>query len=127
MRSILFAYIIILMGCGEKNSSDPPPSVSISDVAQSEGNSQGAISVTIQLSKPATSVVTITYSTLDGTARSGEDYTAVTNQTVTIQPNENSKIISITIAGDDVREGDDNFTVMLTGATGASITQATAT
>jgi beta-glucanase (GH16 family) len=128
MRAVLFAYMILVLGCGDKkSSSEPQPTVSISDIAQTEGNVPGAIGVTIQLSKPATTAITVSYSTLDGTARAGEDYVAVTNQSVTIQPNEISKAVFISIVGDDVREADDNFTVMLTGATGAILGQTTAT
>jgi len=116
-----------MMGCGNKGSSDPAPSVSIGDASMAEGNGGTAtIQVTITLSKPATSAINITYSTLDGTARAGEDYTSLTNQQLTIQSGESSKNISITIVADDIREGDDDLTVLLTGATGASINQASA-
>lgn len=78
---------------------------------------------TVSLSKASTSAVSVSYFTTDGTARSGWDYVA-TNGTLTFQPGQTSKTISVKVLADspngpnDTRE---NFYVNLAGATGAKI------
>ncbi|MBC7873076.1 MAG: family 16 glycosylhydrolase [Ferruginibacter sp.] len=127
MKTIIAALLIVHASCNKNNGGSPAPqqpSVSINSITQPEGNTTGGnFGFTISLSGSFPNPVTVTYSTLDGTAKGGEDFTAVTNQPVTFQPNETQKTIIISITGDDLREGDDAFTVMLTGATNASIGQ----
>jgi beta-glucanase (GH16 family) len=70
--------------------------------------------------------VTIDYNTQDGTAISSSDYTAVIGQTLTFQPNETSKQITVTVNGDVVKETDEQFTVVLSNAKNATLVKSTA-
>ncbi|MBL7743571.1 MAG: family 16 glycosylhydrolase, partial [Chitinophagaceae bacterium] len=98
----------------------------ISNVTQAEGNSgTSSFLFTVKLSNATSKQVTVTYSTAEGSAKNTEDFTAVTNQSVVFQPNETEKTISINVVADNAREGDDDFSVILTGAVNANIYQFT--
>lgn len=127
MRMIAIAFILFFSACkkgGGGGNNDPLPQVSINSITLTEGNTGNtAFGLTISLNKASSSAITVTYSTQEGSAKAGEDYVAVANQTVNFAPNEISKTININVVGDDVREGDDQFTVMLAGATNSTIMQ----
>ena len=101
-----------------------PPSISITDVTLPEGD-VGATNATfvVTLSVPATGTVTVNYTTSNGTAVAGSDYTA-TSGTLTFNATEFTKNIAVPILGDIVFESDEAFTVTLSGASGATIADA---
>lgn len=125
MKSVLIFLMMWFAGCGKNNGNDPgspQPSVSINSISQAEGNSGSTnFSFSITLSSAYSQVVTVTYSTTEASAKAGEDFTATVNQSVSFQPNETQKTINVVVAGDDIREGDDVFNIMITGATNASL------
>ncbi|MGI9213079.1 MAG: Calx-beta domain-containing protein, partial [Methylococcaceae bacterium] len=94
----------------------PLPTASISGITVNEGNS-GTSNATVTLSLSATynQAVTLNYATQDGTAIAGSDYTA-TRSTVTFNPGETSKTVSIPLLGDTQFEPDETFQVILDGA-----------
>lgn len=107
---------------------DPRPQISIQDVSANEGNSGNTPLVfVVTLSNPSDETVSVTYSTKNGTAIAGEDYQAVTAQTITFAPGEVRKEIPINVIGDANREANETFTLELESATNADITTATAT
>ncbi|OQX73950.1 MAG: hypothetical protein B6D59_04060 [Campylobacteraceae bacterium 4484_4] len=102
--------------------------ISVSDANLTEGNS-GEHNMTFQVSlnKPASEDVSFNFTTIDGNATAGEDYLAEVNQTVTIPAGEQNATISITILGDEVFEGDETFSLQLSGAVGAILAHKEAT
>ncbi|MSO38088.1 MAG: hypothetical protein EXQ69_07545 [Acidimicrobiia bacterium] len=96
--------------------------VSISDGATVEGDSgTRSITLLVSLRQPATSDVVITYTTLTtGSATSGIDYTPRTGS-VTINATKTFKTITIPIISDSTSEGDEQFAVSLTSATGMDL------
>ncbi|MEP6676573.1 MAG: Calx-beta domain-containing protein, partial [Ferruginibacter sp.] len=111
------ALIIILFtfmnSCSKKGSSSAPteavPQISISDVSKAEGNGGTTqFTFTVTLDKAYSKQVTVDCATAEGWAKTGEDFTAL-SQTITFQPNETQKNISVTVVADDVREGNDDF------------------
>jgi beta-glucanase (GH16 family) len=123
---ILFLTVACSKGGSGGTSNPAQPGITINDISISEGNAGTTnFAFNVTLSRASTTAVTVTYSTNDGTAKAGEDYTAATNQTITFQPNETSKAITVNVVADDAKEGDDEFTVSLTGSTGAIIQQYT--
>jgi len=105
-----------------------PPGVSVAGVTVTEpsgtGTAQAAFAVT--LSKASTTPVTIGYTTANGTATAGTDYTATTG-TLTFAPGVTSQKITVPILADTAVETTETFTVTLSNPTGATITGATAT
>ncbi len=98
--------------------------VFINDVTMNEGDS-GATNVffTISLSAPAVFPVTVTYTTANGTATAGSDYTT-TSSSVTFNAGEKSKAVAIPVLGDTVFEGNETFLVNLTSPTNGIISDA---
>jgi uncharacterized protein (DUF427 family) len=73
--------------------------------------------------------VSVKYKTVNGTALSGADYTAVPLTTLSFATGETSKSVTIAVSGDTVGEGNETFTVKLSNPAGVAIadSQATAT
>ena len=60
------------------------------------------------------------YETVDGTAVSPDDYTALTTATLTFQPSDTTKQITVLVNGDTTYEPDETFAVHLANATNAT-------
>jgi chitinase len=103
------------------------PTLSIAGTTVSEGNSGSAdATFAVSLSKAATSPVTVGYSTADGTATAGQDYTAASG-TLTFAPGTTTQQVKVKVTGDTTVEPTETFTVTLTSPTGATLATATAT
>jgi hypothetical protein len=107
---------------------EPGPVVlAVADVSVLEGDrgfSNAAVAVT--LSNGSSQAITVSYRTANGTAVANSDYTAASG-TLTFQPGETSRTISVSIKGDRKREPDETFSVQLSNAVGATIGVATVT
>jgi hypothetical protein len=103
------------------------PSVSVGDASVAEGNAGTTpLSFPVTLSAASTQPVSVTYATADGTATAPSDYTAA-NGTLTFNPGETSKTISVAVAADLAIEPDETLSIALSGAVGATIATGTAT
>jgi hypothetical protein len=74
----------------------------------------------VNLSAPSTQPVTVTFSTANGTANAGTDYVG-TSGTITFDPGETTKTITVVVDGNNTLELDKTFVVNLTSATNAFI------
>ena len=102
--------------------------LSVDEVTLFEGSSGTTpFEFTISMDKAFSQPVSVTYSTADGTAKAGEDYTAISNQTVTFQPGETSKKVTVTVTGDTKKEGAETFTLNLSSVVNGVIAKATGT
>ena len=101
-----------------------PPAISINDIIVTEGDS-GTKNATFTVTRTgtATNTITIDYTTTDGTAIAGSDYTP-TSGTLTFDPNETTKTITVSIIGDTTIESNETFFINLSNATEATITDA---
>ncbi|MEH2067450.1 MAG: Calx-beta domain-containing protein [Nostoc sp.] len=102
---------------------DTQPAISISDISVIEGNTGTTTNANfaITLSNPSYQQVTVNYNTSDGTAVvSDSDYNSASG-TITFNPGETSKVISIGVIGDNKFEADETFGVNLLGATNATL------
>ena len=103
------------------------PTVSVANATVAEGNSgttDAAFAVT--LSKASTKAITVGYSTANGTATAGQDYTAASG-TLTFAPGVTSQQFVVKVLGDTVVEPTETFAVKLANPSGASLGTATAT
>src|SRR3954470_24744783 len=125
----IVSLAIFVLSCHKNSGNNTAiPGVSISDVSLPEGNTASTIfefQVTLSSSYPKP--VTVHYATADGTAKSTEDYTAITDQQLVFQPNETVKKIQVNIVGDDIKENDETFTVRLSDPTNGNLVRQTAT
>lgn len=102
------------------------PSFSVSGDTQMEGSNIGFV---VTRSGLTTGTDTVQYSTADGTATDGADYTGVsTAQTLTFNPGVTSVSVPIATLTDNLVEGNESFTLSMSNpSTGATITTASAT
>ena len=101
---------------------DPMPELRISDaVTVAEGND--AV-FTVSLSTPSSQVVTVEYTTEDGTADAGDDYTTIA-ETLTFSPGQTTKIIRVPVLVDSTQESSETFTVELSTPMGTTLADST--
>lgn len=101
-----------------------PPLLTVNDMAVSEGNSgTTGMTFTVSLSSASDQTVNVNYATANNTAFAPGDYTA-TSGTLTFSPGETTKTISVPLVGDTVYEADETFTLNLSNASGAAISDA---
>jgi hypothetical protein len=106
----------------------PPPTISVGDSMVTEGTPQnpGAAAFTVALSAPSSVPVTVNYATANGTAGQGADYVA-TSGTLTFAPGTTTKVVSVPLVGDPWYDGNETFTLNLSGATNGIIARPQAT
>ena len=106
---------------------DPPPTISITaKVSKAEGNGKGTtvFSFVVTLSAISEKLVTVDFSTANGTASTADNDYVPTSGTLFFNPGETSKTISVAVKGDKRKEGTETFFVNLAGATDATIATA---
>ena len=109
---------------------DDAPRITIESVRVDE--TAGVATLEVEIDKPiATNVgaLTVNYTTQDGTAVNGEDYTTTTGQvTFPADGTTQTATINVPITNDTITcEGDEQFTVKLTGSSSGSIVEDTGT
>ncbi len=91
------------------------PTVSFAGDAFSVTENAGTASISVHLSNPAAYTVTVNYATSNGTAVSGQDYTAA-GGTLTFAAGQTVQTISVPILNDTLDEGDETINLTLSGA-----------
>jgi RHS repeat-associated protein len=94
--------------------------VNFSTVKVTTLENRGPAKLLVALRKPASAVTTVDYTLLGGTATPGADFDP-TPGTVTFQPGDRSKTISIPIINDTINEPNESFQVVLSNPTGAVV------
>ncbi len=102
---------------------DATPSISIDNVSLNEGNAGTTnFTFTVSLSAASGQTVTVHYQTADGSATTANnDYVAIPDTTLTFDPGQTSKQVTVTVNGDVSVEINENFFVNLSTATNATI------
>jgi hypothetical protein len=115
------ATIADAQGQGVIVNDDPLPAISIFDASNTEGNGVDVtMNVQIKLSNPSSDPVSVAYSFADDTATGGADYVG-TPGTVTFNPGETQKNITVTIKDDTIDEGIETFFINLASPSNATI------
>jgi uncharacterized repeat protein (TIGR01451 family) len=105
----------------------PPGTLSIVDLTVTETDGDSTALVTVSLSSPVDSPVTVAVTTQDGTATAPDDYGPL-SQTLTFQPGGPlTQQVAITIKGEILDEPAERFAVVLSNAHGAGISDGAAT
>jgi len=106
---------------GEIEDDDPAPAVTVSDASVVEGNSGTVNAVfTVTLADISGKAEMVSYTTADGTATAGRDYTAASG-TLTFAPGEVSKTIVVPVIGDTETEAAETFVLNLTQGSDAPL------
>lgn len=103
-------------------------SLAVNDLSLAEGNSgTNPFTFTVTKSGATTQDVTVrVYTSVDilfNPADAPDDYTRVTNQTLTFLPAETTKTVTVTVNGDTTIERDERFFVNLSDATNALVSR----
>ena len=120
------ASVFVLSACGGSSSSggnEPAgPMVSVSEASVVEGvlDSTTSVTFTLTLAEASDQTTSVDYTTQDGTATSGEDYTAIAG-TLNFTAGETSATVTVDIVGDDTFEVDEYFALVLSNAQGLEL------
>ncbi|MBF0491760.1 MAG: hypothetical protein HQM15_03170 [Deltaproteobacteria bacterium] len=113
-------------GTGTLLNDDSPPTLSITDVSQPEGNAGTSnMGFMVTLSAMSGKSVSVNYATADNTATAGSNYSSLSG-VLSFNPGESSKTINVSILGDKKVEPDEIFFVNLWGASNATISRSQA-
>ena len=98
-------------GVGVGTIADDEPRISISDVSKKEGkkNQTTQFIFTVTLSAAYDQAVTMSFRTVNGTAKTGDDDYVAKSGTLTFNPGETSKTITIVVNGDGKKEANETF------------------
>lgn len=102
---------------------DPLPAISVTDVSVAEASGANAV-FTLRLSAPSGRTVQIFYSTANGTATAGSDYTPPVTSGMTFSAGQTVKQVSVPILTDGTIEPDETFFFNLTNPVRATIADA---
>jgi hypothetical protein len=103
------------------NNVAPAPTIHFSSATYTTTEAAGVATITVTREGDLAGTSTVDYSTADGTATAGSDYT-FTSGTLTFAPGQATATISIPIATDGNVEPDEQFTVTLSNPIGATLT-----
>ena len=110
---MLMAMTLFFAQCKPEEEEPVVPEIRFdSDKTAFESDQNSVFEFEVKLNQSSQNTVTVQYSTMDGTATAGEDYTA-TSGTLTFAPGDLTKTISVNIFIDEFLEGDETFTVSL--------------
>ncbi len=108
-------------GLGTIYDNNPTPTLAIGDVTVSEGDSGTTNAVfTVSLSAVSGRTVTVSFATADSSAMAPADYAAQSG-TLTFDPGVTTQTITVSVNGEMLDEGNENFLVDLTSPTNATL------
>jgi beta-glucanase (GH16 family) len=109
--------------CG--NEEDNPqanlPILIIDDIKVQEGDEDTKVVLTLKVSGQNKAGISLQYSTFDGTAKSGINYVAVSNTSLTLAANETQKNIEISLKGNNETNSQKEFYVLFSGISNATL------
>ena len=109
-------------GTGTITNDDGAPTLSINDMAVTEGNSgTTAAGFTVSLSAVSAQTVTVAYATANGTATTADADYVTASGTVTFTPGQTTRPVNVTVNGDTKYEANETFTVNLSAPVNASV------
>ncbi|MCC7265239.1 MAG: hypothetical protein IT369_22255 [Candidatus Latescibacteria bacterium] len=121
------ATISDAQGTGTLTNDDPVPSLAVDDATVTEGNTGSTtLSFTVTLSAASGQTVSVAYTTANGTAVAGSDYTAASG-TLSFAPGETSRAVAVSVNGELVNEPDETLTLILNAPTSATLDNGQAT
>lgn len=121
-----YAFDVVATADGAKRATEhvvvhvPAIKISVDDVTVTEGDvGTTPAKFTVSLDKPATGPVSVHYQTVDGTATAPADYAAASG-TLTFAAGEQSKAVTVAVAGDRIDEPNETYHLHLSAPVGAT-------
>ncbi|MDH4275992.1 MAG: PKD domain-containing protein [Gammaproteobacteria bacterium] len=109
------------------NDNDGPGMISLSATTYSIAENAAIATITVTRTNGSVGVVSVDFSTSDGTATAGSDYTATSGTVSWADGDSASKTFTISVLDDTVYEADETINIGLTNGLGASVGTASAT
>jgi sugar lactone lactonase YvrE len=97
-----------------------PTTMKLGAQTYTNNETDAGLPVTVLREGGLTGTTTVNYTTVDGTATAGTDYTAATG-TLSFAPGESSKTINIPIINDNVFEGNETLSLVLSNPNGGQV------
>lgn len=104
---------------------DLPPTIQIADIVANENS--GTIDFSVTTNRVSVLVSTFDYSTQNGTALAGSDYTAVSAGHFSIPAGQTSAVLQIPLINDSVSESNETFSLNFSNASNSSLGVVSAT
>ncbi len=120
---VLLGWLSLACGTSKEVVAPKLSELSINDISKIESGEKTTLDFTLTLSGEYNKPVQVSYKTADGSAFGGLDYT-IAAETVTFTSPETAKTISIEVIGDDQKEGNEFFRVVLFDPINAELGQA---
>lgn len=116
------ATIADASGTGTILDDDGGPSFSIGDLTELEGNGGGTTNFSFTVARSVSvGSASVEASTVAGTATTPADFAPFAGQLVSFADGEQSQLVIVTVAAEDLFEGDETFTVVLANASAGYI------
>ena len=103
------------------NETPPPGSLQLSSATYSVTENGGTVTITATRTSGSYGAASVNYATANGTATAGSDYTSKSGTLNWSDGDSASKTFTVSITDDTAFDGDETFTVSLSGASGASL------
>ena len=103
---------------GTVTDDDPFPQAAVADASAQEDG--GALRFTVRLAPVSGRIVTVDYATRDGSAAAGSDYESAVG-TLTFPPGSTTRTIDVSVTDDQVHEGDEALTLVLSNPRNATL------
>ena len=125
----LYSTMTDTLGIVTITENETAPTVSITDVSVTEGDSLSSIvTITATLSNDTFETVSATYATVDGSATTADtDYVATGGTLNWVGGVAGDQTMTVVVNGDDTYELDESFNVLLSGVSGGEATPTTLT
>ena len=127
LSNVQNASVAVGTATGTITNDDAAPTLSIADDSVTEGDTgQSPLTFAVSLSAASGQTVTVDYTSADGSALAGSDYTAASGS-LTFDPGDLTENVVVSASGDTLFELDETFTITLSNAVNASLADDTAT
>jgi chitinase len=120
LSNIIDKTAVIFGGIGKGTIVDDEPKPTIAISAPSSASEGAPVTFTVTLTGATTVPATVNYTTVDGTALAGSDYTAASG-VLTFAPGETTKTFDVQVLRDTVAEAAETFKVRLSAPTNAAL------
>ncbi len=131
VRNFLTLVLFVFLSCGDSGGSVPDtnmetPELSVANVILVEGNDNRFFNFQVSINIASENDVEFNYRTEEDTAVEGEDYIPDSGKLI-IPVGQRNTVVAIEVVGDDIKEGDETFKVILSDAINADLANPIAT
>lgn len=120
---IIIIQSAFIISCNNENSLTPSFLFQDTAIQVAEDTPDGTIKIPVYLSGESSNAISVDYITVDSSALGGKDFVAVTNGTLTFQPGELGKEITLTLLPDTAAKKDLIFRIRLSNPVNATVTK----